>query len=246
MPTRLGRYAASFRQGWHRDCHSRITFVLRGAFSEDGPRGSLDFAPGDVLLKSSDVVHRDAFGPEGAILLALEVTESDTNPIKLGAGRWRRRRDTESLRLALSFFDAIVARDAKAAQLVASDIVDSDGDQDRKTAPPAWLLRLKDELETSSLAEVDAGSRAREAGVHPAHLSRLFRRATGVSLTEYAHTHSVRRALQLMGRSRTPLSDVAAAAGFYDQSHMNRVFRRVCGRTPAAHRALIEGLAASG
>ena len=33
--------------------------------------------------------------------------------------------------------------------------------------------------------------------------------------------------------------DVALAAGFYDQNHMSRVFKRVTGRTPGAHRALL-------
>jgi len=35
------------------------------------------------------------------------------------------------------------------------------------------------------------------------------------------------------------LSEIALAAGFYDQSHMTRVFRRVTGRTPGAHRTLL-------
>jgi AraC-like DNA-binding protein len=41
-----------------------------------------------------------------------------------------------------------------------------------------------------------------------------------------------------MAASQQPLSDVALAAGFYDQSHMTRVFRRMTGRTPGAHRAM--------
>ncbi|HVN02328.1 MAG TPA: AraC family transcriptional regulator [Caulobacteraceae bacterium] len=36
---------------------------------------------------------------------------------------------------------------------------------------------------------------------------------------------------------------MAAAAGFCDQSHMNRAFRQVLGRTPAALRAARLGLA---
>src|SRR5689334_15548825 len=35
----LGRYAAGTRQAWHTDKRSRISFVLRGEFYEEGPTG---------------------------------------------------------------------------------------------------------------------------------------------------------------------------------------------------------------
>jgi len=40
---------------------------------------------------------------------------------------------------------------------------------------------------------------------------------------------------QLAGHA--PLSDIAAAAGFYDQSHFSRCFKRHVGVTPAAYRS---------
>jgi AraC family transcriptional regulator len=75
--------------------------------------------------------------------------------------------------------------------------------------------------------------------VHVSHLSRLFRRCYGASVTEYAQAHSVRRALASLAQPQLALSDVALAAGFYDQSHLNRVFRRITGRTPGACRAML-------
>jgi AraC family transcriptional regulator len=51
----------------------------------------------------------------------------------------------------------------------------------------------------------------------------------------------VRRAFAQLCQIDRPLSEVALGAGFYDQSHMTRVFRRVTGRTPGACRALLAG-----
>jgi AraC family transcriptional regulator len=241
MRTKLRRYQPGRQQGGHRDSTSRITLVLRGAFSEDGPSGSFEFGPGDVLLKSEDVKHQDAFGPHGAALLSVEFENGHPGLTRLGEGSWCRRRGASTLRLGLALLRAATFRDPNAIDIAASDILaDSDLDSERGIVAPIWLLRLKEELETSSLAQVDVGARAREAGIHPAHLSRLFRRVTGVSITEHAQTHSVRRALQIVAETHGPLSDVAAAAGFYDQSHMNRVFRRICGLSPGAHRTLVE------
>jgi hypothetical protein len=46
----------------------------------------------------------------------------------------------------------------------------------------------------------------------------------------------VERAARLLRESDEPLSAVAIEAGFCDQSHMNRTFRRVLGRLPTAVR----------
>jgi AraC family transcriptional regulator len=89
------------------------------------------------------------------------------------------------------------------------------------------------------LANVNVAARARAAGAHPAHASRLFRQCYGQSISEYAQGQSVRRALGRLAGAETTLSEVALSAGFYDQSHMSRVFRRVLGRTPGVQRALI-------
>jgi AraC family transcriptional regulator len=105
--------------------------------------------------------------------------------------------------------------------------------------PPPWLDQLRCELEQTALASVDVGARARAAGAHISHASRLFRRCYGASITQHAQAQSVRRALARLAAPEQSLSEIALAAGFYDQSHMNRVFRRITGRTPAACRALM-------
>jgi AraC family transcriptional regulator len=51
----------------------------------------------------------------------------------------------------------------------------------------------------------------------------------------------VRRAIGPLAENMAPLSEVAVAAGFYDQSHMNRVFRRMVGRTPGEYRGVLLG-----
>jgi methylphosphotriester-DNA--protein-cysteine methyltransferase len=105
--------------------------------------------------------------------------------------------------------------------------------------PPPWLKHLKEEIEFAGLTGVDVAARARAGGVHPTHASRLFRQCFGVSMTEHARAHSIRRVLPLIARPEMSLSQAALEAGFYDQSHMNRVFNRVLGKTPSAMRGLL-------
>ncbi|HWQ39684.1 MAG TPA: AraC family transcriptional regulator [Burkholderiales bacterium] len=75
---------------------------------------------------------------------------------------------------------------------------------------------------------------AAAARVSPYHLTRLFKRATGLAPYQYlirARVHGA-RSLLTAGGGRGSLAEIAAAVGFADQSHLTRHFKRVFGVTP--------------
>ncbi|MFE2012253.1 helix-turn-helix domain-containing protein [Streptomyces sp. NPDC059491] len=66
---------------------------------------------------------------------------------------------------------------------------------------------------------------------HPAHLVRAFSGAFGIAPHQYLTARRVDRARRLLLDGQAP-GDVAAATGFYDQSHLGRAFRKIVGTTP--------------
>lgn len=232
------RYAPGERHGRHTDRHSRISLLLRGGYREEGATGAVRMGPGDVLLKSARAYHEDVFGDEGAALVALEFLQDDPFDHHADPDLWRKRDDAFALRHTVTMLEAALAGDSAAVATAGDDLMAaSDADSSERCAP-GWLEKLKNDLEERTLAVVNVAEHARDAGAHPAHASRLFRRCYGASITDFAQTQSVRRAMRGLARLTDSLSDVALAAGFYDQSHMTRVFRRMTGRTPGAHRAM--------
>ncbi|HLZ83882.1 MAG TPA: AraC family transcriptional regulator [Caulobacteraceae bacterium] len=110
-----------------------------------------------------------------------------------------------------------------------------------RQAPP-WL----EDIETLICAVGDGvrpDSLAKRCGVSRPWLARAYRRWRGEGLGEALRRRRVAAAAVLLDSSDMPLAQVAAEAGFCDQSHMNRVFRRLVGRTPAAVRTARLGLA---
>jgi AraC family transcriptional regulator len=77
---------------------------------------------------------------------------------------------------------------------------------------------------------------AREVAVHPAHLARAFRQQFGTSVGGYVRRLRLDRAAAELERSDKALAAIALAAGFADQSHFTRSFRRHTGFTPGAYR----------
>jgi AraC-like DNA-binding protein len=76
---------------------------------------------------------------------------------------------------------------------------------------------------------------AREAGLSPWHLVRVFERETGVTPHAYLTQVRVERARQrLAGPDR--IADIAAECGFADQAHLTRLFKRQTGMTPGNFR----------
>ncbi|WP_229744070.1 AraC family transcriptional regulator [Aliidongia dinghuensis] len=76
------------------------------------------------------------------------------------------------------------------------------------------------------------------AGTSRFQLLRGFARELGITPHAYLVTRRVGLARRLI-RAGHALADVAAAAGFADQSHLNRAFVRQCGVTPGRYRAAL-------
>jgi AraC family transcriptional regulator len=102
--------------------------------------------------------------------------------------------------------------------------------------PPAWLKRVVDLLQARFLDGLRLPEVAREAGVHPVHLTRVFRAHHGVSLGAYVRGLRLDWAATRLAGSRSTLGDIALEAGFADQSHFTRMFKRHTGSTPGQFR----------
>jgi AraC family transcriptional regulator len=69
------------------------------------------------------------------------------------------------------------------------------------------------------------------------HFARQFKRATGLPPHQYVIMRRVERAKQLLqGGTDLSLAEVAAGAGFSDQSQFSHHFKRLVGVTPRQYR----------
>ena len=97
---------------------------------------------------------------------------------------------------------------------------------------PKWL----EQVVTLARKQQSLGAIARIVRHHPSHVAREFRRHQGVSVGEFARRCRLELAAGALASKRHSIAEVAFEAGFCDQSHFTRSFRRVFGVTPAAYR----------
>lgn len=83
---------------------------------------------------------------------------------------------------------------------------------------------------------VRVGQMAEKLNVSPDHLNRIFKKATGQTLTDALWQYRLEAAREELARTRAPVSWIAAQAGFPSESALDQRFRRVYGMTPGEYR----------
>jgi AraC-like DNA-binding protein len=100
-----------------------------------------------------------------------------------------------------------------------------------------WQERRAKELMGQDLSrDVSIKDLAKECEISPSHFCRAFSTSTGLSPRQWLLATRVERARDLLTETKMPLAEVAIACGFFDQSHLTKIFSRAIGSTPGAWR----------
>lgn len=102
--------------------------------------------------------------------------------------------------------------------------------------PPRWLAQTTEILRDGFSARLTVTQLASKVGVHPVHLAREFRRFHCCTIGDYIRHLRIEQACRELRMSNQSLAAIAAGAGFSDQSHFSRTFKRHTGMTPAEYR----------
>jgi AraC family transcriptional regulator len=131
---------------------------------------------------------------------------------------------------------APLAAEGLALELLAAATREAITDSSQRPTP-RWLTSAEELLRTRTDECIRLSDLAAVVGVHPIHLARTFRARHGVSVGEYGRRVRIEWAAAEIARGEASLAAVATEAGFADQSHFTRLFKRYVGTTPARFRA---------
>jgi AraC-like DNA-binding protein len=127
---------------------------------------------------------------------------------------------------------------AGTAKLLAVLVLDAEAALRESAVGPALgraaevVERVQTHINHSIRESLSVKALAEEIGICPRHFRRLFRRAKGMTPQEYLWSRRTAYAKTLLAGGRHNVSEAAAEAGFADQAHLNRRFRKVYGVAP--------------
>ena len=224
---------------------SQFCFVRDGIFSEVYGRRTREGKPLTLIARPASETHAHRFHNAGARCFVIEIGHQslrrvrehspaldDSMDFQGGFTAWLAKRlynefyrEDNASSLAIEGLALEVICEASRRQVKLSE---------RKA--PRWLEHAREFLhahfsETVSLEEV-----AKSAGTHPVHLARVFRQSYHCTVGDYIRQLRIEYACRELSLTEAPFTEIAMRAGFYDQSHFSRTFKRIIGLTPREYR----------
>lgn len=219
----------------HRHDLPFVTLVIRGGYVERNRSRHLHVGQGMVATHGEGDRHSDCFGSLPSHLLSMEWRAPPDRPFvarTFGRERAFRRIGLELLReLGLNDASTPVAIEALAAEI----FVLADERVAPRSGDEAWFRMLEERLRSDFRQPLRLDGLAGELGRHRSHIARSFRRRSGCTIGQFLRRLRIEWARERL-RQGAPIAQVAIDAGFSDQSHLTRWFRRSVGTTPGALR----------
>ncbi|HKP74064.1 MAG TPA: AraC family transcriptional regulator [Longimicrobiaceae bacterium] len=239
------RYAPGTAMPAHAHEHPYFGLVLEGGFHERVDQRERSCGARRLFLHPAGATHAVRFGPAQTRIFRVEITPALLDSLPRRAARFERPDDTGApaeAQLMLRMRREVLEPDELTPLAVEGLLLEllaawGRGGHPAERRTPAWLARAVEYLHAHSAEPVTMTVLAAVAGVPPGRLGPEFRRHYHCTPGEYLRRLRVEAACRLLAETDRPLSEVALSAGFYDQSHLNRHFRRLLGTTPAAWRA---------
>jgi AraC family transcriptional regulator len=230
----------------HREmhAHARFMLVLNGSLSETHGDAAATLGASTLLFRRADEPVSYVAGTGGAKCLIVDMDPAwirrarEQAPVLACSTAFRRGL---LLHLAHRLHGEFRLRDEVSRLAIESLALGLLAEASRRVAAadrpaPLWLQVAIAMIEQQFQDRLPLAAVARRAGVHPVHLARTFRRVYQTTFASYVRQVRIDFARrQLAGPA--PLSEIASAAGFCDQSHFSRCFKQHTGLTPAEYRA---------
>lgn len=207
---------------------AKLAILLTGGATERIGMDLVEHRRLDVVAREKFRAHENQYHARGARSLVIELDDVElTGQLAPAAARLHGRR------LVAAFLAPPSAR-ARLVRAAVREVAAALHDTPTRRTP-AWLARARELLFAQLAQPPRLADLAASVGVHPVHLAQAFRRRWNMTPLGYVRAHRVFRAVELIARGGA-LADVAAAAGFADQSHMTRAIRRARAASPGALR----------
>jgi len=223
-----------------------VAVMLEGSFDLEIRSDCKACTPGTVFVEPGGERHANRLGRWGARVLVIEPAplyqRDDLAPCRALLDSPAAFQHPAAVAIAQRLHRELHARDGPSSVLLEELALRLIGTAAAQVAPPAarpapaWLLRARDLVHDSPLKLLRVRDVAAEVGVHPVYLTKVFRERFGTSLGTYQRRRRLEWAADRLAGG-APVAETALQAGFADQAHFTRAFKRFSGRTPARFRA---------
>ncbi len=229
----------------HAHSSAMILLLLEGAVSETYASRVHECLPFSLLIRPAEETHSHEYGLRGAHCIAIEVSDQRRESLASFSKTLDRvslMRDEAISSAALRIHRELRLMDQAAGLAIEGLMLETLSivarNSLRSSAKPRWLREARYLLDECYKEQITLSEVAQAVGINATHLAAMFHKHYRCTVGEYLRRLRLDHAAAELMRSERSLAEIAVEAGFYDQSHFTRAFKRFFGTTPSEVRAL--------
>jgi AraC family transcriptional regulator len=241
-------YSPGYRTPEHTHKQALFCFVMQGNYTETYGGKTRECKSSTLLYHPPEELHAEYFHEAGGRSLIIEIAPGWLTQI---------RRDLtiaddpygfqggEFEFLARKLHRELGRLDSAAPLIIEGLVMEMLGETMRhshakeRQISPRWLRQAEDLLRARFTENLALADIAKNVGVHPVHLAQTFRKTYQCTVGDYVRKLRIEYACHELATSDKPIVDIALAAGFCDQSHFTRSFKRAIGAAPSQYREFL-------
>ena len=89
-------------------------------------------------------------------------------------------------------------------------------------------------------ADLSLNALSEEFMLNSSYLSTLFKKETGVTLTNFVNNKRIEHAIYLLNTTQSAIQDIAAQCGINDVNYFTKLFKKLKNMTPTQYREMIQ------
>ena len=223
-----------------------FNLVLRGDYAEHTKKRVQDLGRSELVFHPAGAEHSNTFSERGAHLFNIRLESSwrktvcEQSSLLTAAATFK---GGLPVLLVTRLYNEFRAVDAVSALIIEGLVLEMLGETSRSATwipgskKPRWLAQAQDLVHSQFNQGISLRGIAEAVGVHKVHLSRAFRRHFHCTVGEYARRLQVEFSCRKLSQTNASLLEITSEAGFSDQGHFCRTFKRFTGLTPTQYRA---------
>jgi AraC family transcriptional regulator len=231
-----------------RHCHENayLSLTRHGCYTETFGRRTRTCSPLTLAFHPVGEVHAQEFHDAPARSFNVELDPGWLKRVEEYTGRFADGHDFRggtTAALALKLYQEFHLTDQAAPLVIEGLALELVGELSRKARPPrrsklapVWVVRAWDLIQARYTDDLKVEDVAQEVGVHPVHLSSVFRQTYRCTIGERVRQLRVEYAAEQLAGTDLPLATIAHQAGFCSLSHLSVYFKKQTGLTPSAFR----------
>jgi len=239
-------YIQGVQSRTHSHHNSRFVFVLRGRFSEVYGQKKRECVPLTTIFRPAGEKHSESYYGKGIVCLRVDLAPNWLKrvcryPIEVSHSADFHNDELIAIIHKLNAeFDKFDDLSELAIEALMLETIVSISRRKKISASnnksPRWLTHAKDYIHAEFDSNLTISGIAASAGIHPAHLARVFRYTHKCTIAEYIRRLRIEFACAALRSSNESLAEIALNSGFSDQSRFSKTFKRLMNQTPAEYR----------